>query len=108
MTNKAHTKLSPQTLLLSTLTAMAVLALGVLSIPLIAAGTHGVKVTVINKTGKKIDVSTYNSKDSSSAIPHKVHYSDDGCTQVVKSHGQEADKIRITIIQKGSNNLGLY
>jgi len=69
-----------------------------------ADGTHGVKVTVINKTGAKIQILTYNGKDGSETVPHKVYYAAAGGTRTVKAHGQGTDKLRMSIQHTGKAN----
>lgn len=66
-----------------------------------ADGTHGVAVTVVNKTGAKIEVLTYNGKDGSETVPHKVYYIGKGGSRTAKAHGQGTGKIRISIQQAG-------
>ena len=85
----------------TSLLAAMVFLTSLFSTTISADGTHGVKVTVVNQTGKKIEILTYNSKDSSMSVPHKVYYADAGGTRVVKGHGQGTDKIRITIQHAG-------
>jgi hypothetical protein len=68
----------------------------------IADGTHGVAVTVINKTGGKIEILTFNGKDGSETVPHKVYYAAAGGTRTVKAHGQGTGKIRIRVQRVGT------
>jgi hypothetical protein len=70
----------------------------------IADGTHGVAVTVINKTGGKIEILAYNGKDGSETVPHKVYYAAAGGTRTVKAHGQGTGKIRIRVRHAGKAN----
>jgi hypothetical protein len=81
-----------------------ILALVCFSPAAMADGTHGVAVTVINKTGAKIQIMTYNGKDGSETVPHKVYYSDAGGTRTAKAHGQGTGKIRMTIQHTGKAN----
>ncbi len=80
---------------------IAMFLLSVVITPVYADGTHGVKVTVINNTGGKIQIMTYNSKDSSMSVPHKVYYADVGGTRIAKAHGQGTDHLRMTVVRAG-------
>ncbi len=80
---------------------LTVFLLSILMTPVFADGTHGVKVTVINNSGGKIEIMTYNSKDSSMTVPHKVYYADAGGTRIVKAHGQGTGKLRLTVRRSG-------
>jgi len=80
---------------------LIVLLLSVGVTPVFADGTHGVKVTVINKSGGKIEIMTYNSKDSSMTVPHKVYYADNAGTRIAKAHGQGTGKLRLTVRRPG-------
>jgi hypothetical protein len=81
--------------------ASFILALVFFSPAAMADGTHNVAVTVVNKTGGKIEILTYNGKDGSETVPHKVYYAAASGTRTVKAHGQGTGKIRISIQQAG-------
>jgi len=76
---------------------LIVMLFSLFSAPVFADGTHGVKVTVINKTGGKIEILTYNSKDGSMTVPHKVYYVSPGGTRKVKAHGQGTGKLKLQV-----------
>jgi hypothetical protein len=81
--------------------AYFILAMVLFSSAAMADGTHGVAVTVVNKTGGKIEILTYNGKDGSETVPHKVYYAEAGGTRTVKAHGQGTGKIRMSIQHGG-------
>jgi len=78
------------------------LAMVLFSPAALADGTHGVSVTVVNSTGSKLEVLTYNGKDGSETVPHKVYYIGPGGTRQAKAHGQGTGKIRLSIQRAGA------
>ncbi len=78
--------------------------------PAMSDGTHGVKVKVTNNTNREIQVLTFNAKDKSDIIPHKVYYISKDGTRWVKAHGQGKNRIRIRIQPKGQvdSTVGCY
>ena len=83
-------------------TVLTVFLLSLVVTSVHADGTHGVKVTVINKSGGKIEIMTYNSKDHSLTVPHKVYYADAGGTRTAKAHGQGNHNLKMTVRRPGS------
>ncbi len=90
------------------LLAWTVFLLGVVGVPAYADGTHGVKVTVVNNSGHKVEIKTYNSKDKSMFVPHKVYYADAGGTRIVKAHGQGTDRLKLDVVAGGKFNWACY
>ncbi len=68
----------------------------------LADGTHSVKIKITNGTNNKIEITSYNGKDKSMTIPHKVNYIDKGGTRTVKCHGQGKHKCNVAIKLNGT------
>lgn len=69
-----------------------------------ADGTHGVKIDLTNNIKGDVEITTFNGKDGSQAIPHKVYYVKNvGAQRTIKCHGQGTNECGVAVRPGGSS-----